>query len=191
MVIGITGGSGSGKSYIAQKFVAYNFNIVDADKIAKDIMKTDSSLKEKIAETFGSSLIVDGEVDRKALGKIVFADENKLKTLNKLTHPAILNEIKKQIREHDKVILDAPLLLEAGLDKYCDYTVSVIADTDVRIQRMMDRDGIDYDTAMNRIKRQLSDDEYLDNTDYCILNNGKTYVNAMVKTIVEDIFNTK
>lgn len=187
MVIGVTGGSGSGKSYIAKKFIPYGFEIIDADRIAKEIMMTDNELKSKIIKIFGISLLVDGQIDRKALGKIVFADSKKLERLNSLTHPAIISKIKKEVKLYDKCVIDAPLLFEAGLHRICDYTVAVFADDEVRIKRIIDRDNIDAETAINRIASQMSNMEYIDKTDYCVKNNGNENVDILIYSILEDI----
>ena len=174
MIVGITGGSGSGKSKVSELFAENGYTLVDADKIAKDIMKNDVKLKEKIKELFGKKYILpNGEVDRKALGALVFKDKSRRELLNSVTHPAIYEEIVKQVKNGgEKVVLDVPLLIGSPLYKLCDITVSIIADREKRISRITERDGIDFKNAEDRINSQFSDDEYIKGTDCRIYNNG-------------------
>ncbi|MDP4118024.1 MAG: dephospho-CoA kinase [Bacillota bacterium] len=192
MVIGITGGSGSGKSFVSRLFAENGFVIVDADKIAKDIMKSDESLKKDIKKFFGEEFVdKNGNVDRRALGEAVFADGDKLKLLNSLTHPRICKEIEKQIEEGGRrVIFDVPLLIGSDLTNLCDLVISVMADKDLRIKRIMQRDKVNLETAVNRVLSQLSDEEYIKGSDEQIYNNGNEdevikRVNELIKRYVE------
>lgn len=173
MIIGITGGSGAGKSYIAAVFAENGFKIIDADAIAKDIMKNSRELKENIKKHFGDRFVLpDGLVDRRSLGQVVFADSEKRKLLNSLTHPEILAEISRQAKLYKNAVLDVPLLIGSGIESLCDVTVAVLAEKKYRIERIVKRDGITEETALNRINSQLSDEEYIKGTDLHIYNNG-------------------
>lgn len=174
MIVGITGGSGSGKSKVSALFAENGYTLVDADKIAKDIMKNDEKLKKNIKELFGKKYILpNGEVDRKALGQLVFTDKSKRELLNSVTHPAIYEEIVRQVKNGgEKVVLDVPLLIGSPLYELCDITVAVLADKAKRISRITERDGLDEKAAENRINSQMSDEEYINGTDCRIYNNG-------------------
>jgi len=173
MIIGITGGSGAGKSFVAGFFEEKGFKKVDADAIAKNIMNEDKDLAESIRLTFGEEYVTsDGKVDRRALGRLVFADEKKREILNSMTHPKILEEIEKQAYSSDNVIIDIPLLKGSSVEKICDLKIAVLCPREIRIRRIVERDNIDKQTAINRINSQLTDEEFIESTDVQIANNG-------------------
>ena len=166
-VIGLTGGTGSGKSVVSKSLAAAGSVIVDADKIAHDIILKGEPAYEEIIEYYGTGILgEDGEIIRKKLGEIVFNDKEKLAFLNRCTHKYITMEVKRQIAAAKEegtakaIIVDAPLLLEAGLETVCDLVWVVYADPEVRAQRVMARDGITYELAKARISNQKSWEEY-------------------------------
>lgn len=175
MIIGLTGGSGSGKSCAAGYFEKKGFLILDFDQISRDVAMPGSDCVKEIEKVFGSNLTSDsGELNRRALGEIVFADEKKLEILNKITHKYILKKADSIIEENQDrdMIFDAPLLFQAGLDKKCDYVISILADRHLRIRRICQRDAISPETAQNRLSRQPSDEFYLAKSDLCVYNNN-------------------
>jgi dephospho-CoA kinase len=166
-VIGLTGGTGSGKSVVSKSFAAAGAVIVDADKIAHDIILKGEPAYHEIIEYYGTGILdTEGNIIRKKLGEIVFNDKEKLAFLNQCTHKYITAEVKRQIAEAKEegtaaaIIVDAPLLLEAKLETVCDEVWVVYADPEVRAQRVMTRDGITYELAKARIANQKSWDEY-------------------------------
>ena len=166
-VIGLTGGTGSGKSVVSRGLEAAGAVIVDADKIAHEIILKGKPAYYEIIEYYGIGILdEDGNIIRKKLGEIVFNDKEKLAFLNQCTHKYITAEVKKQIDTAKKagtakaIIVDAPLLLEAGLEKVCDLVWVVYADPEVRAQRVMARDGITYELAKARIANQKSWEDY-------------------------------
>ena len=166
-VIGLTGGTGSGKSVVSKSLAAAGAVIVDADKIAHDIILKGEPAYHEIIEYYGTGILdAEGNIIRKKLGEIVFNDKEKLAFLNQCTHKYITAEVKRQIAEAKEegtaaaIIVDAPLLLEAKLETVCDEVWVVYADPEVRAQRVMTRDGITYELAKARIANQKSWDEY-------------------------------
>ena len=166
-VIGLTGGTGSGKSVVSKSLAAAGAVIVDADKIAHDIILKGEPAYHEIIEYYGTGILdAEENIIRKKLGEIVFNDKEKLAFLNQCTHKYITAEVKRQIAEvKDEgtaaaIIVDAPLLLEAKLETVCDEVWVVYADPEVRAQRVMARDGITYELAKARIANQKSWDEY-------------------------------
>ena len=166
-VIGLTGGTGSGKSVVSKSLAAAGAVIVDADKIAHDIILKGEPAYHEIIEYYGTGILdAEGNIIRKKLGEIVFNDKEKLAFLNQCTHKYITAEVKRQIAEAKEegtaaaIIVDAPLLLEAKLETVCDEVWVVYADPEVRAQRVMARDGITYELAKARIANQKSWDEY-------------------------------
>lgn len=166
-VIGLTGGTGSGKSVVSKSLAEAGAVIVDADKIAHEIILKGEPAYQEIVEYYGTGILdAEGNIIRKKLGEIVFNDKEKLAFLNQCTHKYITAEVKKQIAAAKAegtaaaIIVDAPLLLEAKLEAVCDLVWVVYADPEVRAQRVMDRDGITYELAKARISNQKSWEEY-------------------------------
>lgn len=166
-VIGLTGGTGSGKSVVSKSLAEAGAVIVDADKIAHEIILKDEPAYREIVEYYGTGILdVEGNIIRKKLGEIVFHDKEKLAFLNQCTHKYITAEVRRQIAAAKEegtaaaIIVDAPLLLEAKLEAVCDLVWVVYADPEVRAQRVMARDGISYELAKARISNQKSWEEY-------------------------------
>lgn len=178
-VIGVTGPSGAGKSEISRIFSKkYGFHVLNADDIYHDIVSAPSECLDEIKENFGEMVITENNsLDRRALSKLVFGEENrdKLELLNKITHKHVVNTIKDIISSYKSekavFIIDAPLLIEAGLHLMCDFSLCVLADKNIRAQRISSRDNITLESALNRINSQKEDSFYIENTDYCIENN--------------------
>ncbi len=174
-IIGITGGTGAGKSAVCDELKRYGAQIIDADEIARQVVQKGQPALNEIALAFGCEVInPDGELNRKKMGSIVFSDSEKLCILNQITHKYIYAEMQKQIDESlaDILVLDVPLLFQNDFPFICDLTVAVIADKELRIKRVMARDGIDYVSAEKRIQSQMLDDEYRSHADVCFENNG-------------------
>ena len=166
-VIGLKGGTGSGKSVVSKSLAEAGAVIVDADKIAHEIILKGEPAYQEIVDYYGTDILdAEGNIIRKKLGEIVFNDKEKLAFLNQCTHKYITAEVKKQIAAAKAegtaaaIIVDAPLLLEAKLEVVCDLVWVVYADPEVRAQRVMDRDGITYELAKARISNQKSWEEY-------------------------------
>ncbi len=174
-IIGVTGGTGSGKSLLAHELVKCGATVIDADKISRQVSKSGGKAFDEIVLAFGSGILTsDGEINRKALSKIVFNDTDKLKLLENITHKHIFNEMKKQLDccKTKIVVLDVPLLFSCNFPIKCDVTVAVTADLDARLKRIMERDNISLEMAKARIKNQLCDEDYCRQADICFLNNG-------------------
>ena len=187
-IIGITGPSGSGKGYLSAEFAKLGYIHADADKIYHDLLKSSAPLKDELVRAFGSDIITDKEIDRKALGKKVFGAKNarKLAKLNKITHKYVCREYIKLIvslkEQNTKgIIMDAPLLIEARLHKLCDTTILVISDRERRIERIMKRDGISREAAVLRIDSQKDISFYASFCDRVFINNGAAAGNAALQ----------
>jgi len=178
-IIGLTGGSGAGKSLVCEAFLKFNIKSIDTDKISREVVADKSSecLRE-LAENFSRDILKEnGELDRKKLADIAFSSKENHAELNKITHKYILNECKGIILDTQNsgaksVIIDAPMLFESGFDKNCDVIISVIADSDKRIKRITKRDSITKEQAELRIKNQKSDGFFIENSDFVIYNNS-------------------
>lgn len=178
LVIGLTGSIGTGKSTIANRFRELNIPVVDADKIAREVVEPHTETYRKIVETFGEEILhEDLTLNRKALGNIVFRDENKRKQLNSIIHPAIRKEMLRQRDEwiekgKECVVLDIPLLYESKLTHFVDKVIVVYVDEDVQLQRIIERDKSSEEEAKNRIAAQIPVAEKAKMADAVIDNNG-------------------
>ena len=175
-IIGVTGSSGAGKDTLCEILEnKYNAEIVDADKIARELSKKGTMYLQSIVESFGSG-IVDrkGELNRKKLASIIYEDDKKREELNKLTFIYVVDEIKKRINKIKKkiIVVNAPLLFESNLDQVCDFVIAIIVNERKKIERIMKRDNIQEDEAEKRLNMQNTDDFYIENADYIIHNKG-------------------
>lgn len=193
LVIGLTGPSGAGKSVVSGIFSAHGIPIVDADDIYHHILIPPSSCLNDLVYAFGPQILTaGGMLDRKELGKIVFSDEQALSQLNQITHHYVMTAIRKKLDELRRdgmiaAVLDAPQLFEAGANKDCNIIVSVLADQETRINRIMRRDNIDRDAALRRIAAQKSDDFFRKHSDYIIENNeGINQILPIVRKILRE-----
>ena len=194
-VIGLCGGSGSGKGAVGNIFSKNGYFVIDTDKVYRDITDSRSTCLDALVCEFGSDILnSNGTLDRRALGKIVFNDSKKLRKLNEISHKFILKRVREMIYEakNDEyigVIVDAPLLYESGFDKECDKVIAVTCDKEIRINRIVHRDSITEEAAIKRINTQISDVELSKKADYTIVNNdGLDLLNAQVVNLI-NIFN--
>ncbi|MCF2626131.1 dephospho-CoA kinase [Fusobacterium perfoetens] len=175
MIIGLTGGIASGKSTVSKIFRELGAEIIDADIKAKEISEREDVVKE-IGNIFGKEVInSEGKIDRLKIKEIVFNNKEKLKKLNDLIHPKVMEEFKK-IKENksknDIIIFDVPLLFESGMDKMCDKIILVFTDKKIQIKRMLERDGITEELAEKIINSQMSLEEKLNKSQIHLENNG-------------------
>lgn len=165
LVIGLTGGIASGKSTVAQMFQQCGITVVDADVIAKEAVEQGMPAYQKIAETFGEGVLLEtGDIDRRKLGEIVFANEEKRMQLNAIVHPEVRKMMIKQrdeaIRAGERfVVLDIPLLYESGLERLTDKVIVVWVPRELQLERLMKRNQLNEDEALKRIHAQHSLEE--------------------------------
>ena len=193
MIIGLTGGTGTGKTSVSRYFESAGYDVIDYDLITREIYKKGSACLKEIAGHFGSEILTsDGELDRRALGAIVFADKKSLEKLNSIVYKYII-EYTEDIIENSKdkkLLLDAPTLFEAGLQNKCDKLIGVIAPKELRLERVMQRDNLNRERVIDRINSQKDDDFYIKNCDYIINNNGSvSYMEAQASDIIREIEN--
>lgn len=179
---------GAGKSYIASLFREQGFTVIDADEVCRGIYVGDC-LDEVIA-AFGEGVLkADGTLDRKALGAIVFNDRERLDTLNSIAHRYIDLRIKEMIAEAktDHVLIDAPQLFEAGVDRRCDRIIYVYAPEDERVARVKERDGLTEEEIKKRMAMQLDDDFFRSRCGFIINNREGGDVRSQVNEIINRI----
>ena len=172
MIIGITGGTGCGKTTLLKTIAEKGGLILDCDAIYHELLATDISLLNAIETRFPGT-VENGTLQRKKLGAIVFSDEKSLEDLNKITHGAIKAEVLRRLAHKPKLAaIDAIGLFEGGLAELCDTTVAVTAPEEVRIQRLMLRDNISEDYARSRIAAQHPESWFREHCDCTLENYG-------------------
>lgn len=178
-IIGLTGGTGSGKSTVSAYLKKRGCCIIDADEIARQLTSPGGEALDPIREKFGDYVFYDnGILDRKKLGNIVFNDEEKLKILEEITTKIVIRKITDKIHQMKEsgyegiVILDAPLLFEFGMEGLADENWLVICDRERRIKRLENRDGLSRREITDRMANQLSDEKKMDMADQSIDNSG-------------------
>lgn len=174
MVIGLTGGIACGKTTIAKRFQELGAEIIDVDAIGHHLLKNDPSIYKRIVDEFGCSILNDkGEIDRSKLGRIVFSDYEKLKILNQIIHPPLI-ELTKEIIARSKaenknkiILVDAALLIELNLTYMVDKVILAYTDEDTQVQRLIQR-GMSYEEAFKRIHSQMPSSEKMHFADFII-----------------------
>lgn len=173
--IGVTGGIGSGKSMVCRIFKVLQIPVFDADSVAKTIMIDDARLRGALVNAFGmETYLPDGSLNRAYLSETVFSDGDKLRELNSLVHPVVIQAgddwAANQTSPYS--IKEAALLVESGSYKKLDYTILVTASEDIRLQRVMNRDGVTESQVRQRMAKQLSDEDKRAAVDFVIVNDG-------------------
>ena len=173
-VIGVTGGIASGKSNVISIIKRQGFKVIDCDLINHNLKKINMPIYNAIKEAFGSSYFLDnGELDRKKLGELIFHNENEKLKLNSISHPIIKEEVLKEINKADGIVfVDVPLLYESKFDSLCDKVICVYLNRKTQIERLMERDHIDYSYAKSKIASQMDLDQKRDLADYVIDSKG-------------------
>jgi len=171
LVVGLTGGIATGKSTAAEMFSALGARIIDADKIAHDLLVNDARIKKEVIDFFGETIVQNGEIIRKKLAGKVFGNKKKLETLCNLLHPEIISEIKEQIAEsnEDIVIVDAPLLIESALASSMDVVIVITSPEEKQFENAVRR-GISREEAKSILQNQISISERIKSADYIIKN---------------------
>ena len=177
-VIGLTGQTGAGKSTVRKLLKAKGAAVIDADFVAHEVADNNLSCLTDIVEHF-SCMVLDekGKLNRRALGRIVFSDRKKLALLNKIMFPYIVSAIKGQVTAYEQagaqiIVIDGATLIDSGCAKMCSVLVSVTADEETRLTRIIHRDGISKRDAVRRVSAQNPEEFYIKASDYVIKNNG-------------------
>ena len=194
-VIGMCGGSGAGKGTVCSIFAELGIKSIDTDKLYHDIISRDSECTLELISFFGDSVYAAPGIDRRALRDIVFSSEENLAQLNMITHKHILAQVRSIINSErcaEGIIIDAPLLFESGFDKECDTTVCVLADEEIRIKRIIQRDGLTPDAARRRIASQIQNAELIKRCEYSIENNStEEELRENIAELYKKMFNKK
>jgi len=186
ITVGVTGGIGSGKSLICRIFTAMDIPVYEADRRAETILNDDRDVQHALSGLLGEKIFRDGKPDKRLMADIIFRDKEVLKKVNRIIHPAVLNDFilwKRQYTFLPYVIHEAAILFESGADKIMDFVITVYAPVDMRIRRIMERDGVTASDVRIRMKNQWSEKKRQENADIVVYNDEKHLVIPQVLSI--------
>lgn len=194
MLVGLTGGMGSGKSTVARMLVDAGFALIDSDRIAYSEVQSPAVLSQ-LAARFGGDILTGKEeapLDRSLLAERAFATPDDTEALNAITHPAIrkrtLSLIEQADPQNNPVVVDMPLLVETGFHTQCDAVIVVVADPELRVERLVKHRGLDPDDARARIAQQARDEERAAVADYVLDNNKDLpHLESQVKEVISEL----
>ena len=193
ITIGLTGMSGSGKTYISKLLISRSITVINTDEIVHDLYREENDCTRLLKTHFGESVLFsDHSVNRKILASIVFADRSKLQLLNEIVHPFVVKAVQVYIESaklsgEAAIVIEAPQLFEAHLEKEFNYIISVVADDDTRISRISKRDAISREDALRRLSHQHSDLFFKEHSDFIINNSSNDDPEAQLDTILRTI----
>ena len=191
LAVGLTGGIGAGKSLVSRIFELLDIDVYISDIAAKRLMNTDPNVREALIETFGTETYNEkGEINRTYLSSIIFNDEEQLKKINSIVHPAVRTDFMTWCMmrlDQDYIVQESALVYEVGLDKYFDKVILVYAPDELRIQRVMDRDNVSREQVLDRIENQMPQSEKVELADFVIYNDGRGSVIKQVCSIHQQI----
>lgn len=173
IVVGLTGGIGSGKTTIAKCFETYGIPVYIADKEAKDLMNRSKVIQRKLIALFGDDAYKDGRLNRAYLASKIFNDKTLLLKMNAIVHPKVASHFKRWLKKQDApyIIKEAAIIFENNLEHQYDYIITVVADEQLRIARVMKRDDATRKKVETIISNQLSDEEKIKKSHFVIVNN--------------------
>ena len=187
MVVGLTGGIGSGKTSVAKLLEAKSYPVYYSDDRAKDLMNNSDQIKNKILKFFGNESYNEQGLNRPYISSIVFKDKNKLALLNSIVHPVVAKDFVdwKNNQNSDFVFKEAAILFESGAYKNCDLNINISADIEQRIKRVQDRDSVNREAVLSRINNQWSDDKRMEYSDYVMINDNFDQLERKVEELLD------
>ena len=191
--VGLTGGIGSGKSTVSKILISKGFSVYNSDNRAKWLMNNNDNLKSNIVSIFGDKAYLKGSLNRKYLSAKVFNDSLKLKALNNLVHPLIAIDFKNWLlhqKSKDFVFKEAAILIESGAYKEMDKIIVLSCPENIRLERVLKRDGNSPELVKKRIQNQISETEKINHADFVVKNNGsKSDLVLEVEFVISELKN--
>lgn len=189
IILGITGPTGAGKTTVSKLFREKGIKVVDGDILARKIVEPDKPALKELKDAFGEDIKnTDGTLNRKKTAELVFSDPEKLSVLNQITHRYITEEFFKIASAYDGDIIgfDGAAILDSDVKDICDKILSVVADEEIRLKRIILRDNLTLDEARLRISGQKNNQFYIENSDFLVYNNGED-IEEDVNSIIEKL----
>ena len=190
MLIAITGGIGSGKSYIADLIKKQGLPVFNCDDAAKYIMANDDEIKAKLKELIGEEIYTDGgNLNKQMMSDFIYLNENNRKKINEIVHPAVREQYMRwlSVQYTSVVFMESAILFESGFSDLVDKVIHVFASDEVRLHRLIKRDGLTRMQAYERMQAQMSEAVKMKFADYCILNNGNMNVAKQLGHILDQL----
>ena len=174
LLVGITGGIGSGKTFVCNKLAKKGFKVFYADTIAKNLYTSNKTLLKNIVKEFGEDILnYQGKINLSKFREVIFANKKNYSKINKIVHPLVIDYIIKESKKsiYDIVLIESALVFESGLDKDLDYVIMIYANKKTRVERIMMRDGAKKSEVENIMKYQIDDKQKLELSDFVLVNN--------------------
>ncbi|MDR1545012.1 MAG: dephospho-CoA kinase [Prevotellaceae bacterium] len=189
IIIGLTGGIGSGKSVVARMLENYGIPVYNSDERAKMIMQTDKAVRRMLIFDFGKEVFINNELNRDFLAKKVFTSAENLKKLNKIVHPVLIDDFKKWTEKQQLrlMAMESAVIFESGLEQNFDFTIGVFANKSTRIQRVMSRSNLSKDDIKKRMLQQFPSKKLLKKVDFAIFNDKNYALIPQVEHILEEL----
>jgi dephospho-CoA kinase len=189
LIVGLTGGIGSGKSTVAKIFQSLGVPVFNSDEVAKDIINNDEETVKLVSEKFGA-VYNNGKLDTQKMAEIVFNDDTALESINNIIHPKVKEYFGKWVEKNDEysiLVKEAAILIESGAYNQTDIIILVTAPEDLRIKRVVERDSVSEDKVKSRMAKQLSDEEKITYADFVVTNSEKDLIIPQVIKIYEGL----
>lgn len=183
MKIGITGGIGSGKSYICQRLKTRGIEVYDCDSAAKRLIRTSDSIRRQLTQLIGEDTYIGESLNKVAVARFLLASESNAHAIDHIVHPAVFQDF----MDSGMQWMESAILYESGINKLVDRVIVVTAPLEIRIQRVMQRDGITRENVEQWMQRQWSQEEVRKRADYEIVNDGIADIDAQIDIILEKI----
>ena len=183
MKIGITGGIGSGKSYICQRLKTRGIEVYDCDSAAKRLIRTSDSIRRQLTQLIGEDTYIGDSLNKVAVARFLLASESNAQAIDHIVHPAVFQDF----MDGGMQWMESAILYESGINKLVDRVIVVTAPLEIRIQRVMQRDGITRENVEQWMQRQWSQEEIRKQADYEIVNDGIADIDAHIDIILEKI----
>ncbi len=187
MKTGIAGGIGSGKSYVCKLLAKRGINVYDCDDAAKRLMRTDEQLKEQLTKLIGPQTYVDGRLNKAAVATFLLSSEANARAIDAIVHPAVFRDFE----ESGLLWMESAIMFESGADRYVDNVVVVTAPEEVRIERIMKRDGISREKAQEWMQRQWPQEKVRQLAQYEIINDGRQNLDSQIADLLQKLSNTR
>lgn len=186
MKIGITGGIGSGKSYVCRQLIDKDYPVYSCDDEAKRLMQENREIRQQLTELIGEEAYKGGKLNRTAIAQYLFQNKNNAERINHIVHPAVRTDMEAWYKRQRPTLcfVESAILFEAGFNSAVDVTVMVYADDEVRLQRAMKRDNADSGTIQRRMAQQLPQQEICRRANYTLHNNPNDNINVEIEKMI-------
>ena len=180
MKIGITGGIGSGKSYVCQRLKAHGINVYDCDAAAKRLIRTSTTIRQQLTALIGPEVYIGEQLNKSVMTRFLLESEANVKAIDQIVHPAVFRDFEESGMEW----MESAILYESGINQLVDRVIVVTAPEEIRIQRVMQRDGISREKTLQWIQRQWPQEEVRQRADYEIINDGKADIDEQIARLL-------